>query len=208
MKFGITFSSALLLSSVSAIAAPQDAKPRDPPLIDAQGYQKIIDQHRGKPLLVNFWATWCEPCRDEYPLINELAKQYAPRGLQVVGINFDEDGDVILMRRFLARYKPIFPNYRKKHGGNAEFSQTVALPQWTGSLPVSLFYDKDGRHVTHFLGAGNRERFESAIQQLLATNGRSAVTGFYPELASTAGRSRRSFWSAGACRRRRASTVP
>jgi thiol-disulfide isomerase/thioredoxin len=170
MRFGTIVVATLLLLAFGAIASPQSVKPGDPPLIDARRYQKIIEQHRGKPLLVNFWATWCEPCRDEYPLINELAKQYAPRGLQVIGINFDEDGDVILMRRFLARYKPVFPNYRRKHGGNAEFAQQVNLPQWTGSLPVSLFYDKDGRQVTHFLGAGDRERFENAIHQLLAEN--------------------------------------
>jgi thiol-disulfide isomerase/thioredoxin len=176
MKLRMTLSAALLLLALCAIAAPQAVKPGDPPLIDAQGYQKILEQHRGKPLLVNFWATWCEPCRDEYPLINELAKQYAPNGLQVVGVNFDEDGDVVLMRRFLTRYKPIFRNYRKKHGGNAEFSQVVNLPQWTGSLPVSLFYANDGRQVTHFLGAGDRERFEAAIIQLLATDSGAAVS--------------------------------
>jgi thiol-disulfide isomerase/thioredoxin len=173
MRLGITLAVTLLLLTFRVAAAPQAAKPADPPLIDAQGYQKILEQHRGQPLLVNFWATWCEPCRDEYPLINELAKQYASNGLQVVGVNFDEDGDVILMRRFLARYKPIFPNYRKKHGGNAEFAQAT-LPQWKGSLPVTLFYDRDGHQIAHFLGAGNRERFDKAIHQLLAANASAA----------------------------------
>jgi len=49
-------------------------------------------------------------------MLNELAKQYAPQGLKVVGVSLDDDGDLILMRRFLARYKPIFPNYRKQAG--------------------------------------------------------------------------------------------
>ena len=90
-------------------------------MIDAQGYQKLLEQYHGKPLLVTFWATWCEPCRDEYPMLNELAKQYAPKGLNVVGVNLDDDGDLILMRRFMARYKPVFPNVRKKKGGESEF---------------------------------------------------------------------------------------
>ena len=95
-----------LLAAMTASAGPQapkNAAPRDPELIDAQGYQKLVEQYRGKPLLVNFWATWCEPCRHEYPMLNELAKQYAPQGLKVVGVNLDDDGDLILMRRFLAR---------------------------------------------------------------------------------------------------------
>ena len=130
----------------------------------------------GKPLLVNFWATWCEPCRDEYPMLNELAKQYAPKGLQVVGVSMDDDGDLILMRRFLARYKPIFPNYRKTAGAEAAFRQSV-LPGWTGSMPVSVFYAKDGRQVAHFIGEKSREQYEEAIRALLADGGSRGVAG-------------------------------
>jgi thiol-disulfide isomerase/thioredoxin len=164
--------SAVLLEVVSLIglsvaAAPQASAPRDPQVIDAQGYQKIVQQHRGKPLLMTFWATWCEPCRDEYPMLNELAKQYAPKGLQVIGVNFDDEGDLILTRRFIARYKPIFPNYRKKRGDEAAFTQAV-WPDWNGALPASFLYDKDGNQVGRVLGASNRETYEAAIRQLLA----------------------------------------
>jgi thiol-disulfide isomerase/thioredoxin len=164
---------ALLLAAFSAAGAPQAKAPSDPKVIDAQGYQKIVQQHRGKPLLMTFWATWCEPCRDEYPMLNELAKQYGPKGLQVVGVNFDDEGDLILMRRFIARYKPIFPNYRKQQGGEAEFKQAV-WPEWNGALPASFFYDKDGNQVGHVVGAGTRETYEAAIRQLLSVGGSSA----------------------------------
>ena len=157
----------LLLGAWTTFAAPQAKAPADPKMIDAQGFQKILQENRGKPLLVNFWATWCEPCRDEYPMLNDLAKQYAPQGLKVVGVNLDDDGDLILMRRFLARYKPIFPNYRKTAGAEEEFRNTVQ-PGWTGSLPVSFFYAKDGRKVGQVLGEGTREKYEAAIRSLLA----------------------------------------
>jgi thiol-disulfide isomerase/thioredoxin len=157
------------LMAVTALAARQAPKaPRDLERIDTQGYQKLLEQYRGKPLLVTFWATWCEPCRDEYPMLNELAKQYAPQGLKVVGVNLDDDGDLILMRRFLARYKPIFPNYRKNAGAEEEFRNAVQ-PGWNGSLPVSFFYAKDGRKVGQVLGEGKRETYEAAIRSLLAT---------------------------------------
>ena len=158
------------LAGASALAGPQTPKvaaPRDPELIDAQGYQKLVQHYRGKPLLVNFWATWCEPCRDEYPMLNELAKQYAPKGLKVVGINMDQDGDLILMRRFIARYKPIFPNYRKKPAEAEESFRLAVLPGWSGSLPISIFYRKDGRQVADFFGEKNREAYEGAIRSLL-----------------------------------------
>jgi thiol-disulfide isomerase/thioredoxin len=168
----VSIASIAIFAAISLPAAPQSSAPHDPPLIDAQGYQKVLEQYRGKPVLMTFWATWCEPCRDEYPMLNELAKEYAPKGLKVVGVNFDQDGDLILMRRFIARYKPIFPNYRKT-GGEAEFQQAV-LPEWNGSLPASFFYSKDGRQVGHMVGAGTREAYEAAIRSLLESGGTSA----------------------------------
>src|SRR6266705_2728678 len=157
-----------VLAAPRAPQAPKTAGPRDPQLIDTQGYEKLVEQYRGEPLLVTFWATWCEPCRHEYPMLNELAKQYAPQGLKVVGVSLDDDGDLILMRRFLARYKPVFPNYRKKPGEEEPFRQLV-LPGWTGSLPVTVFYAQDGRQIGHVLGEGKRETYEAAIRTLLVS---------------------------------------
>ena len=158
-----------LLAAATAMAAPQALKkaaPRDPELIDMRTYQRLIERYRGKPVLVNFWATYCEPCRDEYPMLNELAKQYAPQGFKVVGVSMDDDGDLILMRRFLARYKPIFPNYRKKAGDEELFRQGV-LPGWYGLLPASFWYAKDGRQIGHVFGEGTRDTYEAAIRTLL-----------------------------------------
>jgi thiol-disulfide isomerase/thioredoxin len=155
---------ALFLTAHMDAQAPA---PKDPELIDIQGYQKILQHLKGKPVLVNFWATWCEPCRDEYPMLNQLAKQYAPQGLRVVGVSMDQDGDLILMRRFLARYKPVFPNYRKKKGEQEAFMQSI-LPEWTGTLPSTFFYDKDGRQIGHLTGAGTKETYEGWIRTLLS----------------------------------------
>jgi thiol-disulfide isomerase/thioredoxin len=176
MKIRTAIAGLVLLAAGSAVAAPQAKAPRDPEMIDIQGFQKVLEQNRGKALLVNFWATWCEPCRDEYPMLNELAKQYAPKGLQVVGVSMDDDGDLILMRRFLARYKPIFPNYRKTAGAEEAFRQSV-LPGWTGTMPVTVFYAKDGRQVGHFIGEKSREQYEEAIRGLLAGGGSTGSPG-------------------------------
>src|SRR6266436_6012683 len=180
MRFRIGLA-ALLLGAVAAVGVslagvPQTHAPRDPQIIDVQGYQKLVRQYRGKPLLINFWATWCEPCRDEYPMLNELAKEYAPKGLRVVGVNSDQDGDLILMRRFIARYKPVFPNYRRKPvkpEEEAEFIQAV-LPEWRGQLPATFLYDKDGRLTGHYFGAQDRDTYEAAIRKLLGPDGGSA----------------------------------
>jgi len=166
MKIRTLFLGLMVMAAV-ALGAAQTTPPKDPPMIDTQGYQKILDQYKGKALLVTFWATWCEPCRDEYPMLNELAKQYAPQGLHVVGIDLDQDGDLILMRRFLARYKPIFPNYRKKQGDEDAFTREV-MPGWNGAIPASFFYAKDGKQIGHLAGASDRETYDAAIRMLLS----------------------------------------
>jgi thiol-disulfide isomerase/thioredoxin len=169
MKTKIAWVALVTLAGV-ALAVAQTRAPKDPPLIDTQDYQKILEQYKGKPLLVNFWATWCEPCRDEYPMLNELAKQYAPQGLKVVGVSMDQDGDLILLRRFLARYKPVFPNYRKRKEDKREdevFPRRVK-EGWNGALPASFFYAKDGMQVEYFVGGRDHDAYEAAIRKLLA----------------------------------------
>jgi thiol-disulfide isomerase/thioredoxin len=168
MRIRTAFVGILALMVVTLVTA-QTTAVKEPAVIDAQGYQRILEQYKGKPLVVTFWATWCEPCRDEYPMLNELAKQYAPQGLKVVGISLDQDGesDQILMRRFLARYKPIFPNYRKKKGDEGGFIQAV-MPGWNGSIPATFFYGKDGQQIGHLAGASDRETYDAAIRTLLS----------------------------------------
>src|SRR5579859_2409034 len=175
MRMRTAVAAVLLVVGVIASAGQlwsQAKAPQDPKLIDAQGYQNLLQQYRGKPLLINFWATWCEPCRDEYPMLNELAKEYAPKGLRVVGVDSDQDGDLILMRRFIARYKPVFPNYRKKPGKpdeEAGFNQAV-LPEWRGELPATFIYDQDGRLIEHFFGARDRATYEAILHKLVGSN--------------------------------------
>src|SRR3984893_16085048 len=168
MRIRTPFLALVLFHCAAATASGATEPPRDPPVIDAQGYQRLLDQYRGKPVLITFWATWCEPCRDEYPMLNELAKQYAPQGLKVVGVNLDDDGDIISTRRFMARYKPGFPNYRKKAGGEKEFMNAV-LAGWSGAIPASFVYDRDGRQIGKLLGESDRDTYEAAIRTVLSS---------------------------------------
>jgi thiol-disulfide isomerase/thioredoxin len=162
----ITFAATLMIAGVMLGFAQTMAPLKDPAMIDAKGYQDLLARYKGQPLVVTFWATWCEPCRDEYPMLNELAKQYAPKGLKVVGISLDQDGDLILMRRFLARYKPVFPNYRKRKGNEDVFANGV-MQGWNGSIPASFFYAKDGSQIGHLVGSGDRDTYDAAIRTLL-----------------------------------------
>jgi thiol-disulfide isomerase/thioredoxin len=145
-----------------------EARPApDPELLDARGYAALLEKHRGKPVLVNFWATWCPPCHKEYPLLNELAKTYGPKGLVVVAVSFNEDAELNLVRRFLARNAPVFANYRMKPGEHERFTDAVEKG-WRGVIPATFFYDREGRPKGKLLGDRiTREDFEREITKLL-----------------------------------------
>jgi len=168
-------------------SAAQAAKVPDPPVIDLAGYQQILAKYHGKPLVVNFWATWCEPCRDEYPLIVELASEFKAQGVSVIGINMDDDSDMNLVRRFIARTQPNFPNYRQKPGIDLDAFYRGVNPEWKGTMPQTIFYARDGHIGGFFLGTRPRPVFEQAFRDLLTKP--AAHNDLNPGSSNSAGRS-------------------
>jgi thiol-disulfide isomerase/thioredoxin len=110
---------------------------------DLSGAPHSLTDWHGKVLLVNFWATWCPPCREEIPLLVKLQAKYAAQGLQVIGIatdETDEDGVRTFTRRMLVNY-PILM-------GNEQVAQMVAgLGGNLIGLPYTLLVDRDGKVV-------------------------------------------------------------
>jgi thiol-disulfide isomerase/thioredoxin len=155
----------------------KSAATADPALIDLAGYQQVLAKYHGKPLVVNFWATWCEPCRDEYPMIVELAKQFRPQGVEVVGVDMDDDSDMNLVRRFIVRMQPSFPNYRQKTGIDLDKFYDGVNPQWKGTMPQTMFYGRDGNVVGFFLGSRPRAQFEQAFRATLGGSANSGTPG-------------------------------
>ena len=138
------------------------------PLIDLAGYQKLIAKYKGKPLVVNFWATWCEPCRAEYPMLVGLAKEYEPKGVVFLGVSYDSDADLNVVSHFLAMYRPDFPNYRQKPGIDVDGFNHGVDPAWQGEIPSTIFYKPNGRPDAQFFGTRPRAEFESEIRNLTA----------------------------------------
>lgn len=145
-------------------AAPQAG---DPALIDLADYKNVIGRYRGKGVMVTFWATWCVPCRNEYPMIVSLAKQYEHQGLAVVGVSLDEDADMEAVRRFLGDNRPGFPNYRLKFGIDADAFYQGVNPEWRGAMPQTDFYGRDGHLARSFVGSKGREAYVEAIRLIL-----------------------------------------
>jgi cytochrome c biogenesis protein CcmG, thiol:disulfide interchange protein DsbE len=158
-----------------SFARPPAAKPfpatevaaGDPQLLDLAGYKDMVAKYHGKGLLVTFWATWCEPCRDEYPMIIALSKEYGPQGLAVVGVSLDEDADMGLVRQFLEKSHPGFPNYRQKPGIDSDAFYQGVNPDWRGTMPQTDFYGRDGHLARYFVGQKSKDAFVQAIRLIL-----------------------------------------
>src|ERR1700733_8478075 len=147
----------------------------DPPLIDLAGYRQLLAKYKGKPLIVNFWATWCEPCREEYPMIVELAKEFRPQGVSVVGGDMDDKADMTLGRLFTPPPQPQFPNYRQKPGIDLDAFYDGINPEWKGTMPQTIFYGRDGQILGFFLGTRSQPVFEQAFRATLGPAGSSGA---------------------------------
>ncbi|HEY6903033.1 MAG TPA: TlpA disulfide reductase family protein [Candidatus Acidoferrales bacterium] len=139
----------------------------DPALIDLDTYKNIVGKYRGKGVMVSFWATWCAPCRSEYPMIVSLAKEYEHQGLAVVGVSLDENADLEPVRRFLSENRPNFPNFRVKFGIDADAFYQGVNPEWRGAMPQTDFYGRDGHLARYFVGSKGRDAYVQAIRLIL-----------------------------------------
>lgn len=138
------------------------------PVIDLADYKSLLEKYRGKALLVNLWAAWCQPCRSEYPMLVALARQYQSKGVVFLGVAYDGDQDLSAEDGFLAMYRPGFPNFRLRPGTDVAGFDRAIDARWNGSLPSTVFYRRDGRPLMQFYGTRAREEFEKGIERLLA----------------------------------------
>jgi thiol-disulfide isomerase/thioredoxin len=157
-------------TAVAKAAPITDAKPGDPPLVDLAGYKDVVAKYHGKGLLVTFWATWCQPCRDEYPMIISLSKEYGSQGLAVIGVSLDEDADLGLVRQFIDKSQPGFPNFRQKPGIDSDAFYQGVNPDWRGTMPQTDFYARDGHLARYFVGEKAKDAFVQAIKLILLTS--------------------------------------
>lgn len=123
---------------------------------------------RGKAVLVNFWATWCGPCKIETPWLVELQKQYASQGLQVVGVAMDDSGKDEISR-FAQEMGMNYPVLLGKEAVGDAYGGVPALPE-------SFFVGRDGKIVDRIIGLRDRSDIEDSVRKALNTPA-SASTG-------------------------------
>ena len=131
------------------------------PLADVQGGASSVGQWRGRVLVVNYWATWCAPCREEIPIFVRLQERYGDRGLQFVGIAIDQPAKV---SEFAAEFRV---NYPLLIAGVESLELLRQAGNRAGVLPYTLIIDRKGNLVSREPGGLKEARLESLIQPLL-----------------------------------------
>lgn len=127
---------------------------------DLSGRAQPLSAWRGKPLVCNFWATWCAPCREEIPLFDALQQTHGAQ-LQVVGIAIDNADNVAKFAESLRMRYPVLV------AGTAAIDLMASLGNTSGALPFTVLLDRHGRVATHKLGAYSEAELEREVAALL-----------------------------------------
>jgi thiol-disulfide isomerase/thioredoxin len=163
----------IMLLSLAAPAQKRKghaAKPRKPiavKAIDLEALKGLIKQERQHPLLVNFWATYCDPCRDEFPELVQIDKDYRPRSLEFVTISLDDVSDIkTSVPKFLDSMKATMPAYLLDVM-DPEPAIDLVDPKWQGSLPATFLYNEKGEIVWRHIGRVNAAELREEIEKVV-----------------------------------------
>jgi thiol-disulfide isomerase/thioredoxin len=129
------------------------------------GTDVTLEQYKGKVVLVNFWATWCQPCRVEIPWLIEFNEKYGPQGLVVIGVAMDDGGKRVVepwigSQAFQVNGRPGMMNYKIVLGSEAVADRFGGMI----GLPTSFLYARDGKRVKTIIGLLNHDDLQKAIE--------------------------------------------
>lgn len=138
-------------------------------LKDANGHTVRLSDYRGKVVLLDFWATWCGPCKIEIPWFQEFERQYKDKGFAVIGVAMDEEGWNVV--KPFAQHMSI--NYRLVVGDDS--IGDLYANGGIDALPTTFLIDRGGRIASVHVGLSSKNDFEDDIQELLKPSGISAL---------------------------------
>jgi thiol-disulfide isomerase/thioredoxin len=128
--------------------------------LDAAGVGRAVAAHRGRPVVLTLWATWCEPCVKEFPSLAALARER--KDVAFVSVSIDEPSDRKTVEAFVSQRRPPFPVYLRAPGPDQAFIDGVDR-EWSGVVPATWVYDREGRRVALLQGEHSRADVEKAL---------------------------------------------
>ena len=144
------------------IGSPKDAAKVDLSLKDLSGKRVHLRDYQGKFVVLNFWATWCVPCRDEMPLIVEAEREYGPRGVVFVGASMDDNKAKGNITAFLEKHQVSFAIWV---GATGDDLDRLGMGP---ALPATAFLDQEGHVVARILGQMRKGEIQERLDWLLA----------------------------------------
>ena len=176
MRFSKAIISIALFTVFISLAVPaqrpkgRTAKPRKPIVVAAintDALKTLITQQRQHPLLVNFWATYCDPCRDEFPDLVKIDKDYRPQSLDFITISLDDVSEIKTeVPKFLDSMKATMPAYLL-NVSDPEPAIDLIDPRWQGSLPATFLYNDKGEMVWRHIGRVNATELREEIEKVV-----------------------------------------
>ena len=148
-----------------AVASGEPIAPIPAPtwtLKDVNGQTVSSEQFKGKVVVVDFWATWCAPCRVEIPGYIELQKKYGPEGLVIVGMSVDAQGPGVV-KKFVEKHGMNYPVVMADDQVQAEFGGEEGLT----AIPTTFIIDRDGKIRDRKVGAEHTKDFEARLVKYL-----------------------------------------
>jgi thiol-disulfide isomerase/thioredoxin len=149
-----------LAALASALALCADGPKADLTLQDATGQKVHLRGLRGRTVVLNFWATWCGPCNAEMPMLVEMEKQYATRGVLFIAVSLDDAKTRARIPGFLAQHNVGFPVW---YGATADDLDRLKLG---GAVPATAFLDAEGRIAARILGQARPEEVKERLDWL------------------------------------------
>jgi thiol-disulfide isomerase/thioredoxin len=136
--------------------------------LDKHGLEKIVKERNGKVLLLNIWATWCVPCREEFPDLVKVANEYAKDKVEVIGISTDFPEDMkSKIIPFLKKKNVNFTNYISAFKNDEELINFIDK-DWSGALPATVIYDQAGNKCAFLEGKKSYAHFTEQLNRLIS----------------------------------------
>ena len=162
----LTFSAAAQGKTARKSRSTRAAKPSaSVRAVNAEEMQALLKRDGKRPLLVNYWATWCDPCRDEFPDLVKIDRDYRAKGLDFIAITLDDLVDIkTAVPKFLLEMNARMPVYLL-NVADPEPAISMVDSNWSGALPATFLYDNTGKVVYKHFGRVNPGELRAAIEQ-------------------------------------------